>query len=292
MVSSFFKKLPLLETSALIVTLLDLLKWTPWENGTSMSVASGITFILCIAAKISFKYSPSNRGLLLPARILSVCTLVFGLAGVIGIVFGIVPIDNLFEGASEDAARAANDMALLAAVCFALTGIALLRITIGNAEHIFLPHVIALIILFTSFLSGIDFFFHQNTLYGKVIDRPMGLSSAIIFFLLSFSILLVNKHKGFMGQITSEHQGGKIARVVIPVAIAIPVILGFFQVESGKLGFSSRPFDVALITLGRIVVLVIFIWGTAAVINRSGRALMGEIEERKKDADVLRYRKA
>lgn len=292
MVPPFIKKLPLLETVALIVTLLNLLKWTAWDNGMSMSMASGITFILCILAKLLFEYSRWNRGLLLPARILSIGTLVFGLAGIIGIIFGIVPFDNLFESASEDVARAANDMALVAAVCFALTGIALFRITISNGEHIFLPHVISLIILFTSLLSGIAFVFHQGTFHGEVIDRPMGFSPAIIFFLLSFSILMVNKHKGFMGQITSQHQGGKIARVLIPVAIAIPVILGFFQMESGKLGFSNRPYDVALITLGRIVVLVVFIWGTAAVINRSARALMAEVDERKKDAEIFRYRKA
>ena len=79
MIQSFFKKLPLLETAALFITLIALTGWLPDNSEWTMSAATAIAFIVCIAAKICIGYTAANTKLLLPAKILSLLTIAIGL---------------------------------------------------------------------------------------------------------------------------------------------------------------------------------------------------------------------
>ena len=290
MIRSFFKKLPLFEALVLFIALLTLMGWEPIGNTALMSYATAIAFIVCIASKLFFEYASINKNLLLPARILALCVLLAGIVTITANVFQFDSINNSFF--IERAKGPEFSIVLITEFCFVLIGTALYCITLSNAERIFFPHVISLITLFIALLSAIAYFFTPNTFHGIIFHKPMGIATSINFFLISFSILQVNKGKGFMGQITSEYQGAKIARLLIPMAIAIPILLGFFQLETEKTNLYSNPYHVALITIGRIIVLVFFIWRTAVIINRSNKAVIAEIAERKKNEETLRFRKA
>ena len=290
MIRLFFKKIPLFETAALIITLLALTGWEPIRNAALMSTATAITFIICIASKFIFEYAYVNKNLLLPARILALCTLLAGIVTFAATIFKFESVNNFFF--IERVNGSETSMVLITAFSFMLIGIALYCITLNNAEKIFIPHALSVITLFIALLSAIAYFFNENAFYRLPFYNPMGIATAINFLLISFSILQVNRDKGFMGHITSEYQGAKIARLLIPMAIAVPIFLGFFQLETEKRNLYSHPYYVALITIGRIIILVVFIWRTAVIINRSNKAAIAEIEERKKNEDTLRYRTA
>ena len=292
MIRSIIKKTPLPELAALIIAAMALTGWLPEKQGWSVSAFTAITFIICILSKLFFEYSRVNRKLLLPARILALCTIGIGILNIVAIVFKLMPVDSLFERMQDDVIGSEKNMVLISGLNFIIIGIALYRLTFSNAEKIFLSHVLSIVILFIALLSVIAYFFHYNAFSPEAFYKPMRMISAICFSLVAFSILLVNRDKGFIGDLTGKYQGSKIARVLIPVAIVVPVVLGFFQLRSGQDGLYSRPSELALLTLGRIAILVLFIWRTAVIINRSNKALIAEIEEGKKNEDRLRYQKA
>ena len=243
-----------------------------------ISGETAIVFIIAAVSKIFFTYSKANKKLLPAAKLLALYVSVIGIIKILVIVSG-------YQGTS-------GSMALLTAVSFVFTGASLYYLTINNAEKIFLPHLFSLIIFFMALLSFVAYFFDSQNFYGIETYKPMTMSASINFMLLSFSVLLVNRQKGFMGEITSEYAGGKIARLFIPLAIAIPVIISFIRVNNNGSGMFSSPYGIAFITLARISILVFFIWRCVVIMNRSNRAVMVEIDERKKTEDVLRYRKA
>jgi two-component system sensor histidine kinase UhpB len=289
MIQTFFKKFPVLELTALIITFLVLAGWHSKGGGALMSPVTAVFFLAAIASKLFFEYSEFNRGLLLPARIFAIATTLAGVFRLAGVAFNINRINEIFyvEYMGSD-----YSMVLISAFSFILLGIAFYMLTLHNAEKIFYPHLLALITLFIALLSMIAYFFTGKTFYGITIYRPMGIAASVNFLMLSISILMVNRKKGFMGHITGGYQGARIARLLIPLAVAVPVLLGFFQLETEKSDFYSNPYNIALITLARIVILVIFIWRTAVIINRSNKALLDEIELRKSNEEILRYRKA
>lgn len=283
-------KFPILEASALVITVFVLAGWQPASRAPLMSMATAVMFIIAIASKILFEYSDSNKKLLLISRTLALCTLLAGLTRIVSAVFSISAIDNLFS--VEHPGGTEIFLVLVTGFTFILLGTALYRITLYNAEKIFFPHLLSVISAFIALVSVIAYFFSSDTFYGFRVYKPMGISTAINFLLLSLSILMVNSRKGFMENITGEYQGARIARLLLPICIALPILLGFFQLQTEKTDFYTFPYNVALITLARIIILVLFIWRVAVVINRSNKAQVAEVEHRKKDAEVLQYRKA
>ncbi|HUS01464.1 MAG TPA: PAS domain S-box protein, partial [Chitinophagaceae bacterium] len=274
------KKIPVPELSVLFIALLVLSGLLPLEKEWLMSTASAITFILAAAAKLIFQFSDNNKKLLLPVRVLAICILLVGLVRISAIIFGFNSLGSLL------------DMPLVTALGFIFIATALYLLTLHNAEKILLPHLLSMGILFLAMLSVIAYVFRENLLYGTGVYKPMRMFSALCFSLLAISILLVNKYNGILDDLTSKYQGGRIARILIPVAVITPILLGIFQLRSAQTGHYTRPYDLALLTLGRIIILVIFIWRVAVIINRSNKKLIAEIEERKKNEERLQYRKA
>ena len=280
-----FKKLPLLELCVLIFSVLGLaiLSLKPLflngiKTGIILSHEAAVTFIIAALSKILFTYSGTNKKLKLPAKAMSLYVSLIGIIRILVIIFGHT--------------SSVETMSLLTAFNFVLTGVALFYLHINNNEKIFLPHVLSVITFSIALLSAIAVSFDNNTFYGIEYYQPMAITTAINFMLLSFSMLLVNRQQGFMGEFTSEYAGGKIARLFLPIAIAIPVILTFIRFKNEEAGFFSTPIGVAFITLLRISILIFFIWRCVVIVNRSNKDVMLEIEERKKTEASLRYRKA
>ena len=274
------KKIPVPELCILIIALLVLSGLLPFDKEWLMRTATAVTMILAASAKLIFQFSGNNKKLLLPVRILAICVLIIAFIRILAIIFGFGSSGFLF------------DMPLVTAIGFVFIGLAVFLLTFHNAEKIVWPHILSIGVLFIAMLSAISYAFRKNLLYEDDLYKPMRITSAICFSLLAISILLVNKHRGIIGDLTSRYQGGKIARVLIPVAILLPIVLGIFQLRSGESGHFTRPYDLALLTLGRIIVLVVFIWRTAVIINRSNKALVVELEERKKNEERLQYKQA
>ena len=285
---SILRKFPVLELSALVITLIVLLG-TPANVTPLMTFTDAAAFIVAVACKLLLEYSDHYKPLNIWARLLAIGLILFGLLRMTGLALGVDAINNLFF---EPYADVEFSKILISAFCFVLFGAACFRISRYGTEKIFIPHLLSVITFFIALLSMIAWFFSGNSFYGITIYRPMNIAASINFFLLSFSVLMVNKRQGFMGHLTGKYQGAKIARLLLPLAVAVPVLLGFFQLQSEKTGFTSVPYNIALLTLARIVVLVIFIWRTAVIVNRSHKAATDELDLRKKNEEALRYRKA
>ncbi|GAC1428848.1 MAG: hypothetical protein NVSMB7_05620 [Chitinophagaceae bacterium] len=172
-----------------------------------------------------------------------------------------------------------NIMAPVTAFNFVLTGLSLLLLSNKKTG---LTQYLSMLTGFTALLSIIGYAYGVSSFYGIFSYFPMAVHTAICFLLLSTAILFVCLDNGFMAEITSPYGGGKAARVLLPMAIFIPIILGMIRQYGEKKGLYGAPFGLALFTTAYIVVFTLLIWKSLAAVNQSNHLLVAEMVKHKK----------
>lgn len=178
-----------------------------------------------------------------------------------------------------------NRMAPNTAFNFVLTGIALMFIHVDIKGRHVLSQYVALPIAFVGLLTVIGYIYDVTAFYGVLSYIPMAIHTAIGFLFISFSILFHKPDKGLMWVFSSDLEGSKAARLLVPVAILIPVFLGYIRLLGQRNGLYSNELGGALLIVTIIVTFISFIWYHSYVLNkrdglrRSAEVRIGELNE-------------
>ena len=97
---------------------------------------------------------------------------------------------------------------------------------------------------------------------------PMALHTAIAFVLLAAGILCARPDRGIMALATAESMGGLVTRRFLPVAIVVPILLGWLRLLGQRAGYYGTEFGVALFTSSNIVIFVLFILASSRQLDR------------------------
>jgi signal transduction histidine kinase len=141
-----------------------------------------------------------------------------------------------------------------------------------------IPACIALLISSLSVLGHLydtpEFYFISSLL-------PMVPATAVCFCLFSLAILFYRGDSGLFSVFTSQYQGSKIARYLLPLAIIIPIAAGGLSLYGQRAGIYSPGYGTALFSMVTVILLVLLIWHSAISINKSNRQLVQEIKTTK-----------
>ncbi|KYC43288.1 hypothetical protein WA1_14455 [Scytonema hofmannii PCC 7110] len=96
----------------------------------------------------------------------------------------------------------------------------------------------------------------------------MAVHTAVCFIVLNLGILFVYPQQGFMHVISSESIGGAIAPRLIPTAIVIPLILGWFSLLLEHISLFHSAFGTSIYAVLMAVILVTIIWWNAALLHK------------------------
>jgi PAS domain S-box-containing protein len=86
--------------------------------------------------------------------------------------------------------------------------------------------------------------------------------------MLSLGTLCVRPQRQPMAVLVSETAGGVVARRLVPVAIAIPLGMGFVRLQAERLGLVSSEVGVMLFALSIVVVFLSLVWWIARSLYR------------------------
>lgn len=161
-----------------------------------------------------------------------------------------------------------NFMAPNTAVCLVLTGAALLFINIESKTKLLPFQLLAVLASFMGLLSILGYIYQVKSFYELPFFIPMALHTAICFFLVAAAILLSQPDKGIMKDFTSTLAGSITAKLLIPAAILLPTVLGFFRLYGDWAGFYSKEFGVAVFALSIIIVFLGLIWFNTVLLNK------------------------
>jgi PAS domain S-box-containing protein len=158
-------------------------------------------------------------------------------------------------------------MAPNTAFAFLLVGSALL-LRSDRRPGICLAQAMAIITWLISFVGLLGHVYGSVYFYTAGSYTGMAIHAAISLQLLSIGILCALPHSGFMPLITSGGAGSMMMRRLLPVAIALPLLVGGLSVLGHHLHlYSDRVEDVLFSTLNILVFSGLVGWN-AEVLNR------------------------
>ncbi|MBF0571482.1 MAG: GAF domain-containing protein [Candidatus Omnitrophica bacterium] len=178
-------------------------------------------------------------------------------------------------------------MSFNTAINFLLSGMALLIAVIKKTKLNIVMQCLVLIVGFSSFLSLIGYWYGAPSFYiGEKFSRVMALHTMVLFILTALGTLFLRPDSGLMSEITSDFTGGRIFRRLLPIAIIVPVGMGFLKLFAQKNLQLSNEFGVSLVAMGNISAILIYIYFLSVLLNR------GEIKRKELELASNQFRES
>lgn len=156
-----------------------------------------------------------------------------------------------------------------ASLCLALAGVAIWLLHAGATKHHVLVQVLAIGIGLIAAPGLIGYVYGAESLYGIAKYTAIACHTALALAFLSAGILLACPEEGITSLIYNEGIGGSITRRLLPPAIAIPLILGWFRLRGEEQGYFVAAFGTAVMMFIMITLLSSLVLRTAAVSRHS-----------------------
>ena len=189
----------------------------------------------------------------------------------------------LFKDSSTLTSPAApGRMAPNTAAAFLLLGTALLLLSERRPKYLRVQ-ILSCCAFLIAFLGLIGYIYGKALFY-KIGDYTgMALHASAAFMLLSFGILFASPERGLIAVIASERAGGIMARRLLPQAIIIPPLVGYFILLGERLQAYTPEVGISLLSVLNVMIFTVLIWQNAKTLCTA---------DRKRYRAELRLRKA
>ncbi len=184
-------------------------------------------------------------------------------------------IDQLFfrDSNRDFAVNPPGRMAFTAAVSLILLACAFLFSKRGrgaSAAQVFAGAVAAMsFVSLVGYLYGVHFGIRNY--HGIALYVSAAFPSSLTFFLLSLGVIFSTANEGWMATLSSTHLGGMMARRLFPVAIILPIGVGWLRWQGQLRGYFTEADGLAIAATVRVGVLLVLIWYQSRLLNRLDR---------------------
>jgi PAS domain S-box-containing protein len=179
----------------------------------------------------------------------------------------------LFKETLSPGEFAPGRMSPVTAVCFFLLGLALPGLDWQTRQGHYPTQALPLIAALAGLSAVTGYLYGARPFYfAASFVSPMAFHTAVLFIALGVGVLCARPERGALGFILGAGAGGFTARRLLPLALGIPVLLGWLQVQGLRAGFYDIAMGSALFATSLAVVFAMFVWRTAISLNRSETA--------------------
>jgi PAS domain S-box-containing protein len=158
-----------------------------------------------------------------------------------------------------------------ASLCFILGGIALLFLQERPKKNHALLQILALGIGLIAAPGLIGYAYGAESLYGIAQYTAIAVHTALALMVLSAGILFAHPEEGIASLVYDKGIGGNIARRLLPPAIFVPLVLGWFRLRGEEQGYFIAAFGTAVMMLIMIFLLSSLVLRAAAESRQSER---------------------
>ena len=231
-------------------------------------MALGLAMIAAAVTKPP--YVPSARRVLL-TRVLAAIALIICSAMLFEYVTGIdLGIDRLLfrEAVLERGGPFPGRISQASSVSCGLIGLALLLLDARSPTLRRLAHWPALAAAAFSGIAVLGYVYGAQQLYQIRPYASVALHTSVCILLLSVCFVLMRPDRAIARELFSQHHGGLMARRVLPLAILLPVAVGWLRLEGQRAGWYQTEVGLALFAASNIVIFSVVIWLAARTLNR------------------------
>ena len=206
-------------------------------------------------------------------QIARICVLIVMLIGMLTLVqyifnlnFGIDEL--LFRDATSTISKhPPGRMAPATALYMLAVGVTLLLLQLRSQKDVMIAQLLGLLGPLIGFSALVGYSYDLQSLYSVFAFSSVSLPSATLFVLLGLGVLCAHPSEGLMRVITSEHQGGMLARRALPLALGLPLIIGWLRYYGDHAKWYGFEFGEAVAVTANILVFVFLIWISARHLN-------------------------
>ncbi|MGA2060584.1 MAG: ATP-binding protein [Thermoguttaceae bacterium] len=160
---------------------------------------------------------------------------------------------------------------LPASLCFILGGLALLLLHERSKKNRLLVQILAVGVGLIAAPGLIGYAYGAESLYGIAQYTAIAFHTALAFALLAAGIFFAYPKEGIASLVYDKGIGGSIARRLLPPAILVPLVLGWFRLRGEEQGYFIAAFGTAVMMLIMMTLLSTLVLRTAAVSRHSER---------------------
>lgn len=157
-------------------------------------------------------------------------------------------------------------MSVISAVNFLLLGFSFFLFT-GTHHHAVAQSAI-LLAGFQALVAVSGYLYSIMSIYELGLFSAIAIHAASAFVILSFGLLMARPEYGLMKVVISDSVGGIMARRLLPLAIFLPLILGWLRTIGENYGLYDDILGEVIFALSIIILFIFFIWRSAKFLNR------------------------
>ncbi|MBD1886012.1 PAS domain S-box protein [Microcoleus sp. FACHB-45] len=161
-------------------------------------------------------------------------------------------------------------MAPNTAAAFLLVGIALLLLSERRPKYLRIQ-ILSCCAFLIAFMGLIGYIYNKALFYQIGNYTGMALHTSAAFMLLSFGILFASPDRGLIAVMTSDRAGGIMARRLLPRAIIIPPLVGYFIISGERLQAYTPEVGISLLSVLNVIIFTVLIWQNAKTLCTADR---------------------
>ncbi len=239
----------------------------------TMKVNTALAFVFLGAALLFSRTKTSRPKAVVVCGLLAVF---LGSAAILGFLFHWGPaMDELFvrDYWPNSDQTYPGRMAPMTAFNFVLSGLALLALKTDRKIQLWGAQSALLLTALLSLIAVIGYLYGVRSLYQVSAFTTMAFHTAVTFLIFSLGSLALRPKEGLAEIFLSKGTGARIARRLLPIAIFLPILLGWLRIKGTEWNWFEVDFGTTL-----LVVLFFLLMGTAigwqsALLNRESAAL-------------------
>jgi PAS domain S-box-containing protein len=152
--------------------------------------------------------------------------------------------------------------------CLSLLGISLLLLDAQDSRLRRFSQWPALVAAGIAFVAVLGYLYGAQQLSQMKPYESVAVHTALVTVAIGAGLVLVRPGGSVLQEILSQHHGGLMARRVLPLAILLPMVMGWLRLQGQRAGLYDTETGLALFASSNIVVFAIVIWLAARTLNR------------------------
>jgi two-component system sensor histidine kinase/response regulator len=174
---------------------------------------------------------------------------------------------TLLRDTLTDTRVAPGRMSIPCAFGFLILGSSLFFLARKSPHDAMTAQILALVGLVDALLAFLGYVYGVHGLYAVSHYTTMALHTALVFVLLCVGTLFARPHRGLISVITSQYSGGQMARLILPLALTLPLFIGWLRLIGEHAGFYGTGFGFALFATSNVIIFTILVWISAKSLN-------------------------
>jgi PAS domain S-box-containing protein len=157
-------------------------------------------------------------------------------------------------------------MSIITALSFSLLGLALLLLDVQRAY--WLVSMLIFVALLIAWIAMIGYIYGVTSLYAIFPFATIAVHTAGALIVLGIGALFARPSYGLAALLARDAAAGLMARRLLPVAVFMPVLLGWLRWKGQLVGLYNTEFGLMIMVVAATVVFTAFIWWNAKSLNR------------------------